>query len=74
MTYRAPGEVEKLRAERDCLTLFRTRVGEAGLLEADQLDAIDGEVAELIDEAVAEAAAAPPPRPEDLLSDVYISY
>ena len=74
MTYRAPGEVEKLRAERDCLTLFRTRVGEAGLLEADQLDAIDGEVAELIDEAVAEAAAAPPPAPEDLVSDVYISY
>ncbi len=74
MTYRAPGEVEKLRAERDCLTLFRTRVGEAGLLQADQLDAIDGEVAELIDEAVAEAAAAPPPGPEDLLSDVYISY
>ncbi|MEE8246207.1 MAG: thiamine pyrophosphate-dependent dehydrogenase E1 component subunit alpha, partial [Alphaproteobacteria bacterium] len=74
MTYRAPGEVEKLRAERDCLTLFRTRVGEAGLLQADQLDAIDGEVAELIDEAVAEAAAAPPPGPEDLVSDVYISY
>ncbi|MCZ6524161.1 MAG: thiamine pyrophosphate-dependent dehydrogenase E1 component subunit alpha [Alphaproteobacteria bacterium] len=74
MTYRTPGEVEKLRAERDCLTLFRTRVGEAGLLQADQLDAIDGEVSELIDEAVAEAAAAPPPGPEDLLSDVYISY
>ena len=74
MTYRAPGEVEKLRAERDCLTLFRTRVGEAGLLQADQLDAIDGEVSELIDEAVAEAAAAPPPGPEDLVSDVYISY
>ncbi len=74
MTYRAPGEVEKLRAERDCLDLFRARVGEAGLLEADQLDAIDGEVSELIDEAVAEAAAAPPPGPEDLVSDVYISY
>ena len=74
MTYRAPGEVEKLRAERDCLTLFRARVGEAGLLEADQLDAIDAEVSELIDEAVAEAAAAPPPGPEDLVSDVYISY
>ncbi len=74
MTYRAPGEVEKLRAERDCLTLFRTRVGEAGLLEADQLDAIDGEVAELIDEAVAEAVAAPPPAPETLTTDVYASY
>ncbi len=54
----------------------RRRAGGVGLGSglADQLDAIDGEVSELIDEAVAEAAAAPPPAPEDLTSDVYISY
>jgi pyruvate dehydrogenase E1 component alpha subunit len=74
MTYRAAGEVEKLRDERDCLTLFRQRVSEAGLLEADQLDAIDAEVGSLIDEAVAEAVAAPPPAPETLATDVYLSY
>src|SRR3546814_18650848 len=41
--YRAPGEVETLRATADCLAIFRNRVTEAGLLEAAQLDAIDAE-------------------------------
>ncbi|MFQ5773897.1 MAG: thiamine pyrophosphate-dependent dehydrogenase E1 component subunit alpha [Kiloniellaceae bacterium] len=74
MTYRAADEVERLRHERDALRLFRSRVTEAGLLEADQLDQIDGEVKTLIDEAVAEAEAGPPPGEEDLLTDVYVSY
>jgi pyruvate dehydrogenase E1 component alpha subunit len=38
------------------------------------LDAIDAEVVQLIDEAVAEAKAAPKPTHEDLETDVYISY
>ncbi len=74
MTYRAEGEVERLRAEFDCMDLFRGRVTEAGLIEADQLDRIDREVAQLIDAAVAEAKAAPPPAAEELHTDVYISY
>jgi hypothetical protein len=41
MTYRAPGEIDKMKAEKDCLKLFRQRVTEAGLLEAPQLDQID---------------------------------
>ncbi len=73
-TYRGAGEVDKVRAERDCLTLFRKRVEGAGLLKADQLDTIDKEVAALIDAAVAEAKAAPEPSAEDLLTDVYASY
>jgi TPP-dependent pyruvate/acetoin dehydrogenase alpha subunit len=72
--YRGPGELERIRAERDCLKIFRARVGEAGLLEAADLDAIDREVAALIDEAVAEARAAPVPLPEDVLEDVYADY
>ncbi|MFN3591192.1 MAG: thiamine pyrophosphate-dependent dehydrogenase E1 component subunit alpha [Thermaurantiacus sp.] len=72
--YRGPGELERIRAERDCLKIFRARVGEAGLLDADALDAIDAEVATLIDEAVAEARAAPVPLPEDVLEDVYAVY
>jgi pyruvate dehydrogenase E1 component alpha subunit len=74
MTYRAPGEVDKLKAERDCLQLFRQRVTEAGLLEADQLDAIDKEARQVIDQALADAKAAPAPTEVDLLSDVYASY
>lgn len=74
MTYRRKDEVERARAERDSLKHFRERVVGAKLLEADALDAIDREVAALIDEAVAEAKAAPLPTREDLLTDVYASY
>ncbi len=74
MTYRAEGEVEKLRAESDALNIFRAKVCQAHLLEANQLDEIDAEVKTLIDEAVAESEAAPPPGEKDLLTDVYVSY
>ncbi len=73
-TYRAPGEVDRLRAEHDCLKRFRNRVTEASLLEAHELDAIDGEVEKLIDDAVVHAKAAPLPTEADLLADVYVSY
>ena len=43
--YRGKDEVRKLREDRDCLKHFRRRVGEAGLLETHELDAVDGEVA-----------------------------
>jgi pyruvate dehydrogenase E1 component alpha subunit len=74
MTYRAPDEVAKLRAERDCLKLFRRRVGEAQLLDDAALDAIEAEVAAEIEDATRRAKAAPMPSPADLLTDVYVSY
>jgi TPP-dependent pyruvate/acetoin dehydrogenase alpha subunit len=74
MTYRAPGEIDRLKAEKDCLKMFRQRVTEAGLLEGPQLEEIDGEVKSLIEQAVAEAKSAPPPTEADLLTDVYASY
>ena len=73
-TYRAAGETERLRRERDPLAHFRRRVTEAGLLDAGQLDAIDAGVAAEIDGAVAAAKAAPMPPPANLLTDVYVSY
>ena len=74
MTYRGPGEVERLREERDCLKIFRKRVTEAGLLETSQLDEIDDQVATLVDDAAVEAEAADAPGADDLLTDVYVSY
>jgi acetoin:2,6-dichlorophenolindophenol oxidoreductase subunit alpha len=73
-TYRGDGEVEDLRANRDCLLAFTRRVTEAGLLDADALGAIDESVRVLIDEAVAEAKAAPAPTPDQVVTDVYVSY
>jgi acetoin:2,6-dichlorophenolindophenol oxidoreductase subunit alpha len=71
--YRAD-EVAQAREKLDCLKRFRGRVTEAGQLTNDQLDAIDVEVAKLVDESVIEAKAAPKPGPDDLLTDVYVSY
>jgi pyruvate dehydrogenase E1 component alpha subunit len=72
--YRAPGEVERLRADADPIARFRARVVRDGLLEATVLDRIDSELAALVDEKVAAAKAAPRPAREALFEDVYVSY
>ena len=73
-SYRAPDEVEVLRRDHDCLKNFRKRVTEAGLLEGADLDAIDSEVAGLMERSVEAARKAPRPTPDQLTTDVYISY
>lgn len=74
MTYRGEGEVQRIREDKDSLKIFRNRVMEMALLEKEQLDEVDAEIAKLINEAIAEAQAAPPPTDADLLTDVYIAY
>lgn len=73
-TYRTPAEREAMRRDGDCLRLFRARVTEAALLEAEALDALDADVAALVDDAVHAARAAPRPDPADVATDVYVSY
>ena len=73
-TYRAPGENEENRENRDCLKIFREKVTEAGVISEAEMDKIDKEVLALIDEAVDEAKAAPLPAPAELTTDVYVAY
>ncbi len=73
-TYRPAGEVEDVRENMDCIKIFRARVEETDVIAPAAFDAIDGEVAVLIDSAVDAALAAPVPRPEDLETDVYVAY
>ena len=73
-TYRGPGELDDIRSNKDCIKKFAQAVTRAEVISRDALDAIDREVAELIEHSVVEAKAAPLPGPEDLLSDVYVSY
>ena len=73
-SYRAANEVENIRAEKDCLMLFRDRVTSADLVETADLDAIDAEISQLIDAAVKDAKAADYPAADRLLADVYVSY
>lgn len=73
-TYRDPNEVKQAREQRDCLMQFRERVTRAGDLQPALLDSIDQEVEQLIEDAVRKAKADPKPSPEDLLTDVYVTY
>jgi pyruvate dehydrogenase E1 component alpha subunit len=73
-TYRAPGELDDIRNNHDCLRKFAAQVTGAGLLGAEELQAIDHEVLGLIEDAVRQAKAAPLPSAADLLTDVYVKY
>lgn len=73
-TYRAKGEVEAIRASRDCIKIFAERVIEAGVISRAELEAIDKEVLDLIEDAVRAAKTAPLPAPAELLTDVYVAY
>ena len=73
-TYRAPGENEENRRDRDCLKIFRARVTDAGVLTDEALDAVDSDVLASIEAAVEAARAAPLPTPDQLTTDVYVTY
>ncbi len=73
-TYRPKDEVRNERKYRDPLNLFRARVVQGDILSDETLNTIDDEVAQLIDEAVAEARQAPVPDLAALTSDVYVTY
>jgi acetoin:2,6-dichlorophenolindophenol oxidoreductase subunit alpha len=73
-TYRGKGELEDIRANKDCLKLFRARVGGAGVISDAEFDEIDRRAARLVEEAVVAAKAAAPPAGKELLTDVYVSY
>ncbi len=73
-TYREPGEVARVKSEKDCLMLFRRKCQESGWLTDEALDAVQQEVLAAIDAAVRHAEAAPWPTAADLQTDVYSSY
>ena len=73
-TYRGDGEIDKLRAEKDCLNLFREKVVETGLLTGEQLDEIYEEERKRIQDAASAAQVAPRATEADLMTDVYSSY
>ncbi|MGE5619166.1 MAG: thiamine pyrophosphate-dependent dehydrogenase E1 component subunit alpha [Sphingomonadaceae bacterium] len=73
LSYFTEEERAKNRA-RDPIDGFRKRVLERGLLSEDEISRIDSEVKRAVDEAVQFAEAAPYPAPEEVLTDVYVSY
>lgn len=73
-TYRPDGEIDKVRADKDCLKIFREKVVGAGLLTNEQLDEIYNEEKQLVDETTIKAQAAPRPVEADLMADIYATY
>ncbi len=73
ISYKAPGEIEKIKAEKDALMIFRNRVTEAGLLDGAAMDQVDKECRDRVQQVLAEAKAGAMPTEADLLTDVYTS-
>src|SRR4029077_8512325 len=67
--YRTKDEVEREKL-RDPIALFRDRALKAGWLTEDDVKAIDKDVADRVDEAVAFADASPEPPDSELLTDI----
>ena len=73
-SYRTTEEIDALRANGDPLKLFRkAAMGRSSLTEAD-FDAIDRQVSERVETAMAAAREAPEPEVEELCTDVYEVY
>ncbi|MBM3637525.1 MAG: thiamine pyrophosphate-dependent dehydrogenase E1 component subunit alpha [Alphaproteobacteria bacterium] len=73
-TYRAKGENEENRANKDCLKIFRSKVTKAGVISDADLNKIDDQVLARIEASVQKAKRDPLPTQKDLLTDVYVRY
>jgi pyruvate dehydrogenase E1 component alpha subunit len=72
--YRSREEVAELRRREDCLPRFIGRVTAEGTLRADEIAAVDADIARIMDDAVAKAKAGPRPVPADVHEHVYARY
>jgi acetoin:2,6-dichlorophenolindophenol oxidoreductase subunit alpha len=72
--YRGTGEVDRLRAQHDCLVRFVGRVTSEHGIDAGELARLDRDIEALVADAAQQAKGAPDPGPEELLTDVYASY
>lgn len=73
LAYRTSEELETFRL-RDPIVALRKYVLEHGTATEDELKTIDARVEQLLDRAWERGEAAPWPKPEDALEDVYVSY
>lgn len=72
MPYRSKEVAEDWIQNRDPLQLFEDRAVEAGLVDPDDLRAIDGDIEREIAEAIEAAEEAPLPSLDSLTTDVYV--
>jgi TPP-dependent pyruvate/acetoin dehydrogenase alpha subunit len=73
VTYRTDEEVLRFR-ERDPIAGLKRHLKEMELATEEELDVIDARVVAALDESWEAAKAAPFPKPEEVLTDVYVTY
>lgn len=73
LTYRTADEVASWMEHRDPITNFRAAMLEEGLVAEAELDAIDGEVAREVADALEFARTSPAPDPAEAFEDLYAS-
>lgn len=71
LRYRPEAEVDAYR-ERDAIASFRTRLTDAAVVAAADLDAIDAEVLRIAEAAVEFAGQSPFPAPEEVSNGIYV--
>jgi pyruvate dehydrogenase E1 component alpha subunit len=69
--YRTKEEEDAAR-EKDCIARFRKRMLQDGILQTEDLNAIDAQTRERIDQAVAFAEASPLPDASELYTNVFV--
>ena len=74
ITYKAPDEIDRIKATKDCLMLFRQRVTKASLLDQQEMDDIEKETKAAVAKYLANAKAGDMPTKADLMTDVYLNY
>lgn len=72
--YRGAGEVDRLRAEYDCVENFTRSALADGSLSHSDIRAVDAKIRAELDHAVATARAAEDPAADDVVTDVYVGH
>ena len=67
-------EEEAYYHDRDCISQIRAHILDGGYAAADELEAIDAKALEAVASATKFADDSPFPEPEELTTDVYVSY
>lgn len=71
--YRTKDEVDRMRAEHDCIDQLKRKLIEGGIADEAALKAIDREVKDIVAEAAEFAQESPEPDPSELWTDVLIA-
>ncbi|XP_046667981.1 pyruvate dehydrogenase E1 component subunit alpha type II, mitochondrial-like isoform X2 [Homalodisca vitripennis] len=72
-SYRTRDEIQEVRQTRDPITSFKEKILNSGLVTADELKKLDGEIKAIVDAAVKQAKSDAEVGMDDLAGDIYVN-